>query len=320
MNWQPDAGPEVARARATMLGRLRDYFAAADVLEVTTPAVSATTVTDPNIESLRVQAENGRGFLQTSPEYFMKRLLAAGYPDIFQVAEVYRDGESGKRHLQAFTLLEWYRIGFALEQIIADTLTLLRTMTDQLEHRTSVQLPYSQAFQDATGLDPLSADSGELADLLDADADLRRALGDQRDAWLDLAMTARVAASFPRERLTVITHYPASQAALARLTTDDSSVADRFEVFYGDLELANGFVELTDPDEQRARFESDRERRRAAGQPVHAIDERLLAALAAGLPKCAGVALGVDRVLMIDQALEDICRVRSFTPELRNDH
>ena len=320
MNWQPNAGPGIARARAGMLGRLRDYFAAANVLEVTTPAVSATTVTDPNIESLHVQAENGRGFLQSSPEYYMKRLPAAGYPDIFQVAEVYRDGESGKRHLQAFTLLEWYRIGFELEQIIADTLALLRVMTDQLEQRKSVQLTYSQAFEDATGLDPLSADSGELADLLDADADLRRALGDDRDAWLDLAMTTRVAASFPGERLTVITHYPASQAALARLASDDPSVADRFEIFYGDLELANGFVELTDPDEQKARFESDRERRRAVGQPAHAIDERLLAALAAGLPECAGVALGLDRVLMIDQALEDICKVRSFTPELRHDH
>lgn len=314
MNWRPNAGAETARARADMLGRVRAWFQDAGVLEVGTPSLSRWTVTEPNIASLRVAAAGGELFLQTSPEYYMKRLLAAGYPDIWQASACFRDGESGRRHLLEFTLVEWYRLGFDLDAIMRDTASLAAAMSARLAAEPARYVRYADAFRDVLGIDPLAADAGGIAAALGADAGLRRSLGGDVDAWLDLALATAIAPTFDADRLTILHHFPASQAALARIAPDVPGCAERFEVFCGELELANGFVELSDPREQRRRFEADRAKRRAAGMPVPDVDEALLEALESGLPACAGVALGLDRVLMVDQGLDDIRRVVTFTP------
>ena len=284
------------------------------MLEVSTPALTETTVTDPNIESITAQVSGRTVYLHTSPEYHMKRMLAAGYPDCYQICKVFRDGEAGRNHLPEFTMIEWYRRNFDLADMIAETAALVAELLASLDPGELVTLEYRVAFREAIGLDPMTAGIGQLAEALDADDDLRRALGDDRDAWLDLAMASRVASSFSGDRLTAIYHYPASQAALARISPDDATVAERFELFFGEHELANGFVELVDAEVQRQRFETDQKQRATAGRPVHDIDARLIAALAAGLPPCAGVALGLDRVVMIDQGLGDIRETVTFTP------
>lgn len=312
MNWQPGATAATARARAQLLNRARAYFLARNVLEVATPALTRRTATDPNIESLVVSGRAGDFYLHTSPEHYMKRLLAAGYPDIFQICNVFRDGESGRHHLPEFTMIEWYQAGLDLQGIMAETEQLARQLFAKRRLAQSRFVSYTQAFAGALQLDPLTADVAAIARAVNADTDLQNALGQDRDAWLDLAMATRVAPSFPVDALTLVYHYPASQAALARLCSDDERFADRFELYCGAVELANGFVELLDADEQAERFERDRQKRSKAGLPVHDADELLLAALRAGIPPCAGVALGLDRLLMLDENCDDIRSVTSF--------
>ena len=318
MTWQPNCSIETARARAGMLRRVRRFFEDRNVLEVGTPVLTGTTVTDPNIESVSAAISGHQVFLHTSPEYFMKRLLAAGYPDCYQACRVFRDGEAGRNHLPEFTMIEWYRQGFTLSEIIDESVALVAGLITTLDPADCVRMEYRDAFLDVLGIDPRLADIAELAGSLDADDDLCRALGDDRNAWLDLAMSSRVTRSFAADRLTAIYHYPASQAALARLSPADSAVAERFELYLGELELANGYIELIDADEQQRRFEHDRNRRAAAGLPVHEIDAGLIAALEAGLPPCAGVAMGLDRLVMIDQGLGDIREAVTFTPGERS--
>lgn len=246
----------------------------------------------------------------------MKRLLCAGFPDIFEIGRVFRDGEAGARHQPEFTLIEWYRLGFGLDDMIEDTLALLARLIDERHLRSPPEvLEYRGAFRDLAGLDPFEAPVAALAGAADADAGLRAALGARRDDWLDLVLATRVAPRFAKDRLTVLRHYPASQAALARLCPADPAVADRFEVFFGDLELANGFVELADAGLQAARFERDQARRRETGLPRRPVDDRLLAALGHGLPACAGVAAGFDRLAMINEMMDDIARVQTFAFE-----
>ncbi len=308
--WQPNCAAGVAGRRADLLARVRGYFAERCVLAVDTPALGARTVTDPAIESFRLAEAL---YLQTSPEYFMKRLLASGYPDIYSICRVFRDAESGRRHLREFTLVEWYRRSMGLGEIVGDAVGLISAALHRAALAAGVdRIDYSDAFRDAVGLDPLEASVGELAEAAGADARLRRTLGVRRDAWLDLLLTSRVAPRFSADRLTVLQHYPASQAALARLCPADRRVADRFEVFYGALELGNGYVELTDAAEQAERMDDDRETRRELGRPDVARDERLLAALDAGLGACAGVAVGVERLHMILERTDDIRRVVPF--------
>jgi lysyl-tRNA synthetase class 2 len=293
---------------------LRQFFADQGVLETETPVIVAGTATDPHVESLRVRGAGIDAYLHTSPEHAMKRLLASGYPDIFQVCKVFRDGESGSCHRPEFTMVEWYRRGFGLQDIVADTLRLLDAMLEVRILSRPETTSYRDAFLAATGIDPLAAGSGEIAEFLGADDSLRASLGTDRNAWLDLLMATRVAPGLPADRLTAICHYPADQAALARVCPDDPMVADRFELFLGPLELANGFVELTDADEQSERFEADRELRRSRGLHVPDADAALIDAVRNGLPDCAGVALGLDRVLMIEQGLDDIGATLTFDP------
>ena len=314
--WLPCSDVDVARRRAGMQLRIRDYFCAEDVLEVDTPALAYAAGSDPNIESLVVRSSlepERRLFLHTSPEFCMKRLLAAGFPDIFSICRVFRDGEVGARHQPEFTMLEWYRIGFLLGDIAADTCRLIAAALNAPGLAADYDmLDYADAFQRYAGLDPLHASIDELAVAARADADLRVSLGGNRDPWLDLVMAACVVPRFAADRLTVVRHYPASQAALARLCPDDPHVADRFEVFLGDLELANGYVELTDADVQLRRIEDDLAKRQKSSQPVNPPDNALIAALRHGLPDCAGVAVGVERLQMVMDGATDIGDVVAF--------
>jgi lysyl-tRNA synthetase class 2 len=320
-DWKPASDADAAKRRAAMLRRIRNYLESEQVLEVDTPALSFAAGSEPNIESLVVRSElspDRRLFLHTSPEFFMKRLLAAGYPDIYSVCRVFRDGEVGRRHQPEFTMLEWYRLGFGLSDIIEDTCLLISNAL-QLADPSVDRLDYAEAFRQYAALDPIHASIDELASCVHADEDLRRSLGDDRGAWLDLVLSVKVVAKFASDRLTVIAHYPASQAALARLCPADQQVADRFEVFFGEEELANGYVELTDVDEQKRRMEDEVARREKSGKAVNPIDTSLLAALQSGLPQCAGVAVGVERLQMAFDRADDIANVVTFVFGQEND-
>ncbi len=313
-SWRPLAGPAVASNRARLLKRAREFFDQRHILEVDTPLLSKFPVTDPHIESLSLKPATGPElFLHTSPEYKMKQLLAAGHGDIYQICKVFRDGERGPKHLREFTLVEWYRLDFGLRDIMVDTIEFIAALLGRSGLSSSVEsVCFEDAFQRSVKLSPRTTDAAELATYMKADEQLKTALGDDRDAWLDLVMAQKIVPELANDALTVIFHYPASQAALARICPDDKEVADRFEVFYGSHELANGFVELTDADEQLARFESDQETRRGNNAAVHQIDEDFINALRAGLPACAGVAVGFDRLLMLHEDQGDISAVSNF--------
>jgi len=315
MRWQPNSSPAVAAKRAAMLQRARQFFAERKVLEVETPGLAAYATMDPNIASIRAVVSDQTAYLSTSPEYHMKRMLAAGYPDIYQVSQVYRDGESGRHHLPEFTMAEWYRLGFGLSEMIQEAIDFVALMLDDGAYAKQTNwVRYTAAFEETLGIDPLRASVETIAGKLDADEDLINRLGNDRDAWLDLAMATGVAPSFAEENLTVIHHYPLSQAALAQQCPDNPAFADRFEIYYGRLELANGFVELTDANEQKIRFRKDQLIRSQNNQVVHEIDAYFIAALEHGLPACAGVAIGLDRLLMISCDTDDIHAVTAFTP------
>jgi lysyl-tRNA synthetase class 2 len=251
----------------------------------------------------------------------MKRLLSAGYPNIYEIGKVFRDGEFGRRHQPEFTMVEWYRLDFTLKEMMQETVEFISCVIDEDRMtKPPVFLSYAQAFSDFAGVDCSTADAAILADLLEADDDLRTSLGDQRDDWRNLVLAEKISSQFPADRLTVLHHYPASQAALARICPDDASVADRFEIFAGPLELANGYVELLDPDEQMQRFEVDQNRREQFGRPRRPIDDEFVAALKSGLPPCAGVAVGFDRLHMLNEGIDDIRLTLNFPIELRDRH
>lgn len=300
------------RRRAALLRTIRAFFDARGVLEVETPVLSSSGTVDPNIDSIAVP---GHGWLQTSPEYPMKRLLAAGSGPIWQIARVFRDGERGGRHNPEFTMLEWYRPGFDHHALMDEVAELLAACGGPDAAR---RLSYAEAFAEAGLPDPHSAAVAELAEA----ARFRLASVPEsltvdersRDQWLDLLMDGVVLPGFGGEAV-FIHDYPASQAALARVRPGLVPVAERFELVWRGLELANGYHELTDAAEQRRRFEAERARRRAQGRPTPDIDEHLLAALEAGLPPCAGVALGVDRLLMALSGARRIDEVLAFPAE-----
>jgi lysyl-tRNA synthetase class 2 len=314
--WRPAAPLAALRLRAALLERVRAHFAATGALEVETPVLGAAAVTDVHLESLDVRCGDGTraGFLQTSPEYAMKRLLCAGAPDLFQVARVFREGERGRNHNPEFTMVEWYRLGIDHHGLMDDVEALLRRLLGPARQwPAATRMSYAEAVRDAVGLDPLEAPPAALAAALAAHSvDVPQSIDGDRDALLDLAMTCCVAPRFATDRPTFVFDYPASQAALARVR---GPVASRFEAYWGELELANGFHELGEADEQSARFASDRAARQRRGQADRAPDARLLAALAAGLPDCAGVALGFDRVVMVAAGARHIDEVLAFPVE-----
>jgi lysyl-tRNA synthetase class 2 len=305
------------RLRARLYALIRAFFAERGVLEVETPILSEAGNTEPNIESFatrfsgRVEGGTRERWLRTSPEFPLKRLLADGIGDCYELGRVFRDGEAGRRHNPEFTMLEWYRVGWDHLRLIDETADLVRAALDALGHRAEiVQCTYRELFVEGLGIDPFTATSDALrAPLADVRID---ADGLGRDDWLDLLLTHRLQPAFPRERITVVRDFPATQAALAKIRDGDPPVAERFELYLGPNELANGYHELTDADEQRARFERDNARRRARGQRELPIDERLLAALPR-MPRCAGVALGMDRLLMCVAGTDAIADVLAFS-------
>lgn len=320
MKWKASSDVAMVRQRNAMLERARSFFRSRDVLEVDTPALGRCTTSDPNIDSLRVAGPGGATlYLQTSPESFMKRLLADGYPDIYEICRVFREGESGRLHQPEFTMVEWYRHGFGLGAMIDETVAFIADLLQQPELADAEWLEYETAFRRFANIEPFAASLDELADAANADASLRESLGDDRDAWLDLLLGTSVAPNFAGERLTVLRHFPVSQAALARACPADGRVADRFEVFHGAVELANGFVELRDANEQRQRMHADLARRRASARRPVPLDEPLLAALESGLPECAGVAVGFERLLMLATGAADIRDVLTFALDDKDD-
>jgi lysyl-tRNA synthetase class 2 len=316
--WRPTATLERLQLRAQLLARVRDYFAATGALEVETPALVRAAVTDVHLESLRVADDSARtdttvGFLQTSPEYAMKRLLCAGAPDIYQVCKVFRAGERGGRHNPEFTMIEWYRRDQDHHALMRDVEALIRHVLEPARTSgPSEAVTYREAFQRRLGLDPLRAPVTAIVAAIESAGvhvpDSMRA-GATRDDVLDLAMGTVVADSFARDRLTFLYDFPASQAALARIRGE---VASRFEAFWGPLELANGFHELGSAVEQEARFAADLAQRHARGQTERAMDRFFVDALAAGLPPCAGVALGFDRLVMVATGASRIDEVLAF--------
>lgn len=310
-NWRPSASLERLQLRAALLARTRAFFAARRVLEVDTPVLVNAPVTDAHIHS--VSAAPGAGlrlFLHTSPEYAMKRLLAAGSGDIYQICHVARGDEASRIHNCEFTLVEWYRLGFGLPQLMDEVQALVRELcATHPAVRRAERLSYREVFKRHVGLDPLQAPLPALQAVIQH-LGYREAA--ERDVILDLIMGAVIGPRLGHEALTFIHGYPASQAALARLDPADPRTAQRFELYLAGVELANGFHELGCAAEQRARFQADLKQRERRALPCYPPDERLLAALSAGLPECSGVAVGFDRVLMLAAGAAHIEEVLPF--------
>ena len=315
-DWTPTAPLATLRLRARMLETVRRHFADTGALEVETPTMVQAGVTDVHLESLEVRRADGTraGFLHTSPEYAMKRLLAAGAPDIWQTCRVFREGERGRRHNPEFTMVEWYRLGIDHHALMDDVERLLRALIEpERPVGPTRRVTYRAAFVESLGLDPLAAPLEAIRTALsERGVDVPPSVADERDAVLDLAMSLVVAPAFAPDAITFLYDFPASQAALARIR---GPVASRFEAFWGGLELANGFHELGDADEQARRFEADLKDRARRGQPDREPDLRFIAGLAAGLPPCAGVAMGLDRVVMVAAGADSIDDVIAFPVE-----
>jgi lysyl-tRNA synthetase class 2 len=321
-SWRPSASLATLRRRAAALASSREFFRARGVLEVETPALVNAPVSDVNLGSVRVDMPGHPTplWLHTSPEYAMKRLLAAGSGDIFQICRVYRGAERGRQHNPEFTMLEWYRLGFSLDDLMREVAALVgELLTTSLPVEF---VSYRDALRRYANVDPFDTDDAELRSVarsLGFDAARAATPGGARDAGrdelLDLIVGARVGPALGANALTFLHRYPASQAALARLDPDDPRTALRFELYHRGIELANGYHELASGAEQRARFAADLETRAARGLPVAAIDVNLLAALDAGLPDCAGVALGFDRVMMLACDASSIDEVLAFPTE-----
>lgn len=315
-DWRPTGTPDALRQRAAVLAAARGFFAERDVLEVETPVLGAHAVSDVHITSMREQ-HTGL-WLRTSPEYHMKRLLAAGAPDIYQIGKVFRQGERGSRHEPEFTMAEWYRHDFELDAMIAETCDFIAALAASVGTRPGA--PETHEFAAlclrASGVDPFTATPDDWLTAAQQCSAFNAALGEQLQtdnaACIDFVLSHQVYPALPGDGLQVVYNYPAEQAMLARLHPENPAVAERFEIFWRGIELANGFRELQDGDEQRQRFAADNAQRQAAGLPVMEPDEGLLEALAAGLPDCSGVAVGIDRVLLVAGDYADISATLSF--------
>ncbi|PPK53034.1 EF-P lysine aminoacylase EpmA [Marinobacter persicus] len=315
-SWRPTASWDALKSRAQQLQYVRGFFAQRGVLEVETPVLGRHGVTDVNLDGVAAQPGLGevpQGWLQTSPEYHMKRLLAAGSGSIFQVSRVFRSGERGRRHNPEFSMLEWYREGFDDSELMAEVAELV---CGWLDCDWPEVVTYREAVRRSAGFDPMTISDRDLQRYCEQWLEPEQLAGLGRDGCLDLVMSFQVEPTLGQGRPAFITHYPASQAALARISTEDGyPVAHRFELYCQGLELCNGYWELTDAREQRQRFMADNEQRKRAGKPEMALDEAFLAAVGAGLPECSGVALGLDRLLMLKLGTSDISDVLAFPIE-----
>ncbi len=302
-NWQPCAKLDTLHKRALTLKIIRDYFQAENVLEVETPLLCSHTVTDPYIESFQT---SGR-FLQTSPEYAMKRLLANGSGSIFQICKAFRFEEAGNLHNPEFTMLEWYRVDFGLQQLMQDVANLLQLLMPKLK---IIFLTYEELFLQYVKVNPHHTNESTLINLLRqnnivAPSDLCL------DDLLNLVLSSLIEPQLPAAAV-FVHHYPQSQAALAQLDPAAPHHALRFEVYLHRVEIANGFQELQNVHEQQHRFIANNQLRAQMGKPQIALDNYFLQALESGLPNCSGVALGLDRVLQIICEAEKISSVLTF--------
>ena len=313
-DWRPTASPEMLHLRAQILSKTRAFFAERNVLEVETPLLASAPVTDLHLQALSCRyrgpgADEGRElYLQTSPEFAMKRLLAAGSGPIYQICRAVRDGESGRRHNPEFTILEWYRPGWDHHRLMDEVDELLAAI---LDCGPGERLSYAATFERYGGVDVFAESTDALCRRV-AKFGINDAEGLSRDDFLDLILTHVIEPKLGHCQPTFVHDYPASQASLARVRDGNPPLAERFEVFAEGLELANGYHELVDSAEQRRRFEADIEKRERQGLPSVPIDERLISALEHGLPGCAGVALGVDRLIMLAAGTRNIADVLTF--------
>ena len=314
IDWRPAASKEMILARAALLAHIRSFFAARRVIEVETPLLGSSSATDPHLDSCKLSQR----YLQTSPEFAMKRLLAADSGAIYQICKAFRSGESGHRHNVEFTMLEWYQPGFDLSQLMDEVEELVNQL---IAHGAIARISYATAFLNSTGLDPHTACLQALLDLAEAKVGVDRSVlvSDSdlltRSTCLDLIASHLVETGLSEP--TFLYDYPACQSALARVVDDGDGhpVARRFELFVNSMELANGYLELTDAVELRRRFELDNRHRQLLNKETVPLDECLLAAMADGLPNCAGVALGVDRLLMAMTGSATIQEVLAFPSE-----
>ncbi|HHF3011442.1 TPA: elongation factor P--(R)-beta-lysine ligase [Vibrio diabolicus] len=315
-NWQPTASIEQLRQRATLIASIRQFFADRQVMEVDTPAMSHATVTDIHLHTFQTEfvgpgyADGSKLFFMTSPEFHMKRLLAAGSGCIYQINKAFRNEENGRYHNPEFTMLEWYRVGFDHHKLMDEMDDLLQLV---LKCGAAQRMTYQQAFIDVLGVCPLEGSMTELktaasklglSDIAEPEED--------RDTLLQLLFSVGVEHKIGQDVPAFVYDFPASQAALAKINPQDHRVADRFEVYFKGIELANGFHELDNPKEQLARFEQDNAKRLDMGLKPQPIDYHLISALEAGLPDCAGVALGIDRLIMLALGCDHIDQVTAF--------
>ncbi|MEM7400546.1 MAG: EF-P lysine aminoacylase EpmA [Pseudomonadota bacterium] len=306
MTWQPQTSQRILEARAVLNQQIRKFFQARDVLEVETPILNPYTVTEQQIESI---AAEQFGFLQTSPEYAMKRLLAFYKRDIFQLCKVFRSEEQGRFHHCEFSMLEWYRISWTYQELMKEVEALIKYVFNKKDYLRSEFITYQNIFSEFVGINILTADQADYMQVCnDHDVNLHSSLTIQH--FQELVLDQIILPKLDKNRIVFVYDFPKEQAALANL--NKQGFAERFECYLNGVELANGFQELTDADEQQSRFEEDNRKRLLANQKALEIDDNFIAALEAGLPDCAGVALGVDRLLMLQQGVTHINEVLVF--------
>lgn len=310
--WQPSANLYHLRQRAQVIQKIRHFFAERGVLEVDTPLLCRTVNSDPYIQAFVCQAstalDNQHGYLQTSPEFAMKRLLAAGSGPIYQICKAFRQDEAARLHNPEFTLLEWYQPGFDHHQLMDEVAELIQLI---LPVQTLQRMTYQALFLHYVKLDPHHATLAEIQHCVDQHAIHLNSRDLPRDTWLDILMTHVIEPQI-KDRVLFVYDFPVSQAALARVRPGDPPVAERFELYAYGIELANGFHELTDATEQQQRFMQDNHLRAQQNLPILPVDQHLLSALQAGLPDCAGVALGIDRLIMLALQVPRIADILSF--------
>ncbi len=313
----PSTSIETIKNRALILAAVRSFFNERELFEVETPILSNFGTVDPYIDSFVVSSQfaKHKQYLHTSPEFAMKRLLAAGSGSIFQICHAFRDGEIGRLHNTEFTMLEWYRVGFSYIELIREVDDLVRMVLRDLSYNRETEcITYQAMFNTYLGINPFNATIEQLiacSNQHGINIDVE-SMGDNRDDWLNLLHSHVIEPQLGRGKLTFVMDYPASQAALARISSYDKNVAERFELYIEGVEIANGFQELSDPEEQEERFIAEQEQRKKIGKMDIPYDKNFIAAMNQGLPDCSGVALGLDRLMMFALEFDSIDKVLPF--------
>lgn len=315
--WQPTCSLQQLQARANLLQKIRVFFADRNVLEVETPLLCQSTGTDPNLDFFSTQYRSGSQsqtyYLQTSPEFCMKRLLAAGSGSIYQISKAFRNGESGRYHNPEFSLLEWYRIDFDLQQLMDEVAQLLQYLLAPLKPEVEC-ISYTEVFRQYTELDPLNFSVQSYIECAKSNNldDAEVICAENHSMWLDFLFSFLVQPQLGKQSICMVFDYPACQSSLARVKIEDQRLVERAEIFVNGVELGNGYYELTDPVEQQQRFDFERELRKQKGLCIPDIDKQFLNAIKAGLPDCSGMAIGLDRLMMLTTNSNTIDQVLAF--------